>query len=88
MEITEIQISIYDHSRLKGFADIIFDNLFIIRGLKIIKGRDKYFVAMPSRKDKNGIIKDIAHPLNSFFREKIEKIVLDKYWKMLKRYKI
>lgn len=38
--------------RLRGFASITFDDSFVVRGLKIIEGRNGLFVAMPNRKVK------------------------------------
>jgi len=83
MEITEVNISLRDEERLKGFANIIFDNLFVIRGLKIIRGENRYFVSMPSRRRGDGIFIDIAHPIRNEFREYMEKMVLDQYWQVL-----
>lgn len=81
MEITEIRISLRDDEKLCGFANIILENTFVVRGLKIIRGMDRYFVAMPSRRKRDGSFADIAHPITMEFRNKMEKAVLDAYWK-------
>jgi len=83
MEITEVNISLRDEERLKGFANIILDNIFVIRGLKIIRGENRYFVSMPSRRRGDGIFIDIAHPIKNEFRQYMEKMVLDRYWQVL-----
>lgn len=85
MEITDIRISLRDEGRLKAFANVIFDHAFIIRGLKVINGKNGYFVAMPSRKRPDGTYQDIAHPLNNKMREYIESKVLDSYYEELKK---
>lgn len=85
MDITEVNISLRNEDKLKGFANIVLDNLFVVRGLKIIKGTDKYFIAMPNRKQKNGSYIDIAHPIRNDFRTKMEKIILNKYWERIKQ---
>lgn len=56
MEISEIRIKLMDDSmesrneRLLAFCSVTFDNMFVVRDLKIIEGTKGLFVAMPSRK--------------------------------------
>ena len=84
MEITEIRVTLRGEERLKGFANVTFDNAFVVRGMKVIQGNDGYFVAMPSRKRPNGTHQDIAHPVNSEMRQLIEQSVLEAFEKELK----
>ncbi len=84
MEITEIRVTLRGEERLKGFANVTFDNAFVVRGMKIIQGNDGYFVAMPSRKRPNGTHQDIAHPVNSDMRQEIERRVLEAFEEELK----
>ncbi|MDH4222371.1 MAG: septation regulator SpoVG [candidate division Zixibacteria bacterium] len=84
MEITEVRITLRDEERLKAFANITFDNAFVIRGLKVINGNNGYFVSMPSRKRTDGTHQDIAHPVNNEMRRLIEEKVLQAYEEMLK----
>ena len=79
MEITEININIRDEERLKAFANITFDDVFVVRGLKVIKGNTGLFVCMPSRKMNDGSYRDIAHPIRNEFRIMLEKKVLNAY---------
>ncbi len=79
MEITEVRVFPMNEDKLKAYATITFDNCFVVRDLKVISGNTGLFVAMPSKKRKDGTFKDIAHPLNNDFRAKIEKVVLDAY---------
>ena len=85
MEITDVHVSLRNEKKLKGFVNIILDDLFIVRGLKIICGLKGYFIAMPNRKRKDGNLIDIAHPIRNEFREKMEKTILDSYWKKRER---
>ncbi|MFQ6091407.1 MAG: septation protein SpoVG family protein [bacterium] len=85
MEITDVRISLRDEERLKAFANIIFDNAFVVRGLKIIRRKDGHFVAMPSRKRPNGRHQDMAHPINPEMREYLESKVLDAYYAELEK---
>ena len=79
MNITEIRVFPADEDKLKAYVTMTIDNCFVIRDLKIIKGQKGLFVAMPSKKQKNGTFKDIAHPLNNETRELIETKVLEEY---------
>lgn len=84
MEITEIRVTLRDEDKLKGFANVTFDNQFVVRGMKIIQGNNGYFVSMPSRKRPDGSHQDIAHPVNKDMRDLLEKMVLEAYEKELK----
>jgi len=79
VEITEIRVTLRDEERLKGFANVTFDDAFVIRGMKIIQGNTGYFVSMPSRKRPDGTYQDIAHPINKDMRQLIEQKVLEAY---------
>ena len=79
MEITEVRVFPVNEEKLKAYATITFDDCFVVRDLKVIHGNSGLFVAMPSKKRKDGTFKDVAHPLNNEFRSKIEMAVLDAY---------
>ena len=68
MEIAEVRVTLRDEARLKAFANVTFDNAFVVRGMKIIKGNSGYFIAMPSRRRPNGTYQDVAHPVNREMR--------------------
>jgi stage V sporulation protein G len=87
MEITAVKVNLVldeAEKRLKAFANIIFDDCFVVSGLKVIRGDKGLFVSMPSRKLKDGTFKDIAHPLNNETRKLIEDKVLAAYEEKLK----
>ncbi len=79
MKITEVKVYPVNEDRLRAYVTITLDNMFVVRDLKIINGNTGLFVAMPSKKRKDGQFRDIAHPLNQDFREEIEKAVFDAY---------
>lgn len=79
MEISEVRIFLSDEDRLKAYVTVTFDKCFVVRDLKVIQGNAGLFVAMPSKKGKDGTYKDIAHPINSEFRQKLEDIILERY---------
>jgi stage V sporulation protein G len=83
MEITEITITLRDEDKLKAFVNVTFDNCFVVRGMKVIKGATGYFVSMPSRKMEDGTYRDIAHPINNEFRQYLEREIMHEYRKAL-----
>lgn len=85
MEITEVKVFPVNEDKLKAFATITFDNCFVVRDLKIIHGNSGLFVAMPSKKRKDGTFKDTAHPLNVETRNMIENIVMNAYFEEAKK---
>jgi len=81
MNVTEVRVFPVkkEDDKLKAFATITLDSCFVIRDLKVIHGNSGLFIAMPSRKKKDGTYADIAHPLNRETREMIEQAVFDEY---------
>jgi stage V sporulation protein G len=79
MKITDVKVFPVDEDKLKAYATITFENCFIVRDLKVISGNKGYFIAMPSKKRKDGTFRDVAHPLNSETRKMIEDSVLEVY---------
>ena len=84
MQITEVKVFPVNEERLKAYVTIVIDNCFVIRDLKIIKGNSGLFVAMPSKKRKDGSYKDIAHPLNQDTRTEMEELILKTYLDTIK----
>ncbi len=84
MEITEIRIHLRDEERLKAFATVTFDDMFVVHNMKVVNGNKGLIVCMPSRKIKDGTYKDIAHPIKNEFRSKLEHAIIDEYNKALK----
>jgi stage V sporulation protein G len=83
MEITEINISLRNEDKLKAFVNVTFDDVFVVRGMKVIKGTNGFFISMPSRKMPDGSYRDIAHPIRNEFRQYIEKEIIQEYNKTL-----
>ncbi len=81
MEITDIRIKKVegDSNKLKAYASVTFDDSFVVHNIKVIEGQNGLFIAMPSRKTKSGEMKDVAHPINSDFRERMQGAILEAY---------
>ena len=87
MEVTEVKVFPVQEDRLKAYVTITFDDCFVVRDLKVISGNNGLFVAMPSKKRKDGTYRDTAHPLNNQTREMIESKVLEEYDKEIHKSK-
>lgn len=83
MKITDIRIKkVSAGSKMRAVASVAFDNAFVVHDIKVIEGREKLFIAMPSRRTPDGEFRDIAHPINSETREEIENAIIQEYEKM------
>lgn len=84
MQITDIKIRrIYQDNRLRALVSITLDGELAVHDIKVIEGPERLFVAMPSRKDDNGVFRDIVHPIASDVRQRIETQILDAYHEYL-----
>lgn len=80
MTITDVRIrKIATEGKMKAIVSVTFDNEFVVHDIKVIEGQNGLFIAMPSRKTLDGEFKDIAHPINTDTREKIQNSILKAY---------
>jgi len=83
MEISEIRVVPRHDRQLRGFASITLNNCFVVRGLKIIQGSKRMFVAMPSQRNANGEFVDVAHPIDESTRKYLEDSIIAAYEKLV-----
>lgn len=85
MEITEVKIfkTSEENPIVKAYASIIIDGCFLVKNLRVIQGKERLFVAMPSRRKPNGEHEDEVHPINQETRYMIENKVLEEYNKSI-----
>lgn len=80
MEVTDVRLRrVNTEGRMRAIASITIDNEFVVHDIRVIDGNNGMFVAMPSKRTPDGEFRDIAHPISSATREKIQKAVLDEY---------
>jgi len=80
MQITDVRVrKLTKEGKMKAVVSITLDDAFAIHDIKVIEGEKGLFIAMPSRKTADGEYRDIAHPINSETRDKVQKLILDKY---------
>jgi stage V sporulation protein G len=83
VQITDVRIrKITSEGKMKAIVSVTFDNEFVVHDIKVIEGQNGLFIAMPSRKTPDGEFKDIAHPINTITREKIQNSILEEYEKV------
>lgn len=83
MQITDVRVrKIANEGKMKAIVSVTFDNEFVVHDIKVIDGQNGLFIAMPSRKTPDGEFKDIAHPINTETREKIQAAILAEYEKV------
>ena len=83
MDITDVRIrKVGNEGKMKAVASVTFDEEFVVHDIKIIEGINGLFIAMPSRKMSDGNYRDIAHPLISETRVRINNAVLSAYENM------
>lgn len=84
MNITDVRVRrVAKEGKMKAVVSITIDEEFVVHDIKVIEGEKGLFIAMPSRKTTDGEYRDIAHPINSATREKIQNIILEKYEQVL-----
>lgn len=80
MQITDVRIrKISAEGKMKAIVSVTFDNEFVVHDIKVIEGQNGLFIAMPSRKTPAGEFKDIAHPINTDTRQRIQEAILNEY---------
>lgn len=80
MNITEIKIRrIYNEGRLRALVSVTIDSDLAVHDIKVIEGPERFFVAMPSRKEENGVFRDVVHPITVEARKKLEDEILKEY---------
>lgn len=80
MNITDVRVrKVTKEGKMKAVVSITIDDEFVVHDIKVIEGEKGLFIAMPSRKATDGEYRDIAHPINSGTREKIQTIILKQY---------
>lgn len=80
VQVTDIRIrSVEKEGEMKAVVSITIDDEFVVHDIKIIEGEKGMFIAMPSRKASDGEYRDIAHPINTATRERLQNMILAKY---------
>ena len=84
MKITSIYFHGSQRGNFCGYCDIVFDKLLKVNKIRIVRNPDnKIIVCMPNKKTVSDEWKDIVHPVDSKFRDKLTKLITEVYsWKI------
>ena len=84
MNITDVRVrKVAKEGKMKAVVSITIDDEFVVHDIMVIEGEKGLFIAMPSRKATDGEYRDIAHPINSGTRDRIQTIILEKYQEVM-----
>jgi stage V sporulation protein G len=85
MEITEVRVNLNRQGRVRAFVQVVFDNAWMVSDIRVMEGKEgSLYVAMPSRRLRNGSFKDVVHPLTTEARRQLEQAVLAEYERLAK----
>ena len=80
MQITDVRVrKITQEGKLRGIVSITLDNEFVVHDIKVIESEKGLMIAMPSKKVAEGEYRDVAHPINSETRKKMQSMILEAY---------
>lgn len=80
MQITDVRVrKVTKEGKMRAVVSITIDDVFVVHDIKVIEGDKGLFIAMPSRKAADGEYRDIAHPITTEARAKIQELILEKY---------
>ena len=80
MKSTDVRVrKTTKEGKMRAVVSITLDDEFVIHDIKVIEGERGLFIAMPSKKSADGEYRDIAHPINSATREKLQNMILEAY---------
>lgn len=84
MNITEVRINVNKGGKVKAFAQVVIDGCFLVGDIRVLEGKEgSVYVAMPSRRLRNGSFRDIAHPLNTETRRRLDDAILGEYRRLV-----
>ncbi|MCI9270176.1 MAG: septation regulator SpoVG [Dorea sp.] len=84
MQITDVRVrKVAKEGKLKAVVSITMDDEFVVHDIKVIEGEKGLFIAMPSKKTATGEYRDVAHPINSGTRDRLQSIILDSFEKAM-----
>lgn len=82
MNITDVRVrKISKEGKMRAVVSVTIDDEFVVHDIKVIEGDKGLFIAMPSRRSSDGEYRDVAHPINTSTRERLQAVILEAYEK-------
>ncbi len=80
MTITDVKVrKTFEDGPLRAIASVTFDAELAVHDIKVISAGERLFLVMPGKKKPDGTYRDMAHPINSLFRNTLENAVIEEY---------
>jgi len=80
MNISEVRINVSKGGKVKAFAQVVIDGSFLVGDIRVLEGKEgTVYVAMPSRRLRNGSFREVAHALNTETRRQLDEAILAEY---------
>lgn len=87
MEITDVRITLNRGGKVKAFAQIVIDGCFLVGDIRVAEGKEgTLLVNMPTRRLRNGSFREVAHPLNTETRRRLESRILAEYERVVEEH--
>ena len=80
MKVTDVKVYPVkkEGSKIKAMCRVTFDEEFVVKGIKLIKGDNGLFISMPNQKAKNEEYYDICFPVTADLRKEIQDAIKKK----------
>ena len=82
LRISNVEINLFENSKIKAFANVTFNGILVIKGFRVIEGCDHYKVSMPSIKKNNGEFVSTIYLNQQWLKDLIEDTIMDEYSKV------
>ena len=85
MKTADVELSIQRLVRfdgdgsLRAFCDLVVGELFVIKGLRVVKGKNGLFVSMPRQQGKDTKWYDSVEPVSKEIKQVVDRVVLSAY---------
>ncbi|MCL6451653.1 MAG: septation regulator SpoVG [Acetobacteraceae bacterium] len=77
MQVTDVRVwRVEGEGKVRASASITLDGEFVVHDIRVVEGQNGLFVAMPSRRTRQGDFRDVAHPVTPDANERITAAVM------------
>jgi stage V sporulation protein G len=79
MLITSARVTPINRERILAVATLTLSDCFVLRAMRLMEGRTRKYVAMPTRQTGRGGVFEVYHPINKETRDIIEQVIVSGY---------
>jgi len=80
LEIKVARFNLFEGKGLtRAYADVILNDSFVVKGFRVIDGKNGIFVGMPGKLDEDGKWYDSAHPVTQETKDALTNSILATY---------